>query len=406
MIQTGLISPAHDDLVCDAAFDFYGSRLATCSLDQRIKIWRMENEETGAWACEDEWKAHEAPIAKLSWAHPEFGAVIASASFDRAVKIWEQAPSFLVEQRPSGSGTARWIERALLTEAKGSVRAVEFAPSHFGLRLATLATDNTLRIYESLDQQHWNLSDSLDVAALPSSTPGTPHASNTVVATPTQTHANLDGGATTPTPQAGATPGHPGAGIKEADGGWSLSWCKDHYWGQILAVSWGTRGQVKIVQVSTPQQQTHTLLTLDPFAPSPSTDSNGDAEPPVTYAITSVSWAPSCGRSYHLIATGSRDGHVRIWRVRPPSVFPKEGEESSEKEKWAATLVGDFSEHRLSVGRVEWNVTGTILSSAGNDGRVRLWKATLGNVWRSMGSISAEQATEKEKTGEKDIMEE
>lgn len=97
----------------------------------------MENEETGAWACEDEWKAHEAPIAKLSWAHPEFGAVIASASFDRAVKIWEQAPSFLVEQRPSGSGTARWIERALLTEAKGSVRAVEFAPSHFGLRLVS-----------------------------------------------------------------------------------------------------------------------------------------------------------------------------------------------------------------------------------------------------------------------------
>jgi nucleoporin SEH1 len=36
----------------------------------------------------------------------------------------------------------------------------------------------------------------------------------------------------------------------------------------------------------------------------------------------------------------------------------------------------------------------TILSSAGNDGRVRLWKATVGNVWRPAGHISVEQAEE------------
>jgi len=38
---------------------------------------------------------------------------------------------------------------------------------------------------------------------------------------------------------------------------------------------------------------------------------------PRTYATTSISWAPSCGRSFHLIATGSRDGRVRIWKIRP-----------------------------------------------------------------------------------------
>ena len=36
----------------------------------------------------------------------------------------------------------------------------------------------------------------------------------------------------------------------------------------------------------------------------------------------------------------------------------------------------------------------TILSSAGNDGRIRLWKATAGNVWRPAGHISVEQADE------------
>ncbi len=38
----------------------------------------------------------------------------------------------------------------------------------------------------------------------------------------------------------------------------------------------------------------------------------------------------------------------------------------------------------------------TILSSAGNDGRVRLWKMTAGNVWRPAGHISVEQAEEQQ----------
>ena len=63
---------------------------------------------------------------------------------------------------------------------------------------------------------------------------------------------------------------------------------------------------------------------------------------------------------------------------------------------------------------MEWNITGyilaslnrpflwlifsdrTILSSAGNDVRVRLWKATAGNVWRPAGHISVEQAEEQQ----------
>ena len=35
MMQTGLIPNAHSDLITDASYDFYGLRLATCSLDQR-----------------------------------------------------------------------------------------------------------------------------------------------------------------------------------------------------------------------------------------------------------------------------------------------------------------------------------------------------------------------------------
>ena len=41
MIQTGLIQNAHNDLVTDASYDFYGLRLATGSLDQRYAVFPL-----------------------------------------------------------------------------------------------------------------------------------------------------------------------------------------------------------------------------------------------------------------------------------------------------------------------------------------------------------------------------
>jgi nucleoporin SEH1 len=158
-MQTSLIQNAHGDLVTDTAYDFYGVRLATCSLDHRIKIWQLD-ESDGTWTTVADWKvrvpfaspsrvtiyvagqAHDAAVTKLSWAHPEFGSVLASSSFDRTVKIWEEIPADNADQPQANGGSAvasgpgtRWTERAVLADAKGSVRAVEFAPHQFGLKL-------------------------------------------------------------------------------------------------------------------------------------------------------------------------------------------------------------------------------------------------------------------------------
>ena len=105
----------------------------------RIKVWSLD-EQTGTWSVEDDWKAHDAPVSKISWAHPEFGTIIASSSFDRTVKVWEQSVQTASEQQQSnnaGAGpvTSRWVERAVLPDARGTVRHVEFAPHHFGLKL-------------------------------------------------------------------------------------------------------------------------------------------------------------------------------------------------------------------------------------------------------------------------------
>jgi nucleoporin SEH1 len=81
---------------------------------------------------EIEWKAHDAPITRVSWAHPEHGSLVASSSFDRTVKIWQEN-----NRNTSAVQSSKWVERAVLTEAKGSVRSIEFSPSYFGLKLVS-----------------------------------------------------------------------------------------------------------------------------------------------------------------------------------------------------------------------------------------------------------------------------
>ena len=402
----------------------------------RIKIWQLD-ESTGNWSVEDDWKvgrstvlpytksqlttiphsqAHDAAVSKVSWAHPEFGSIIASSSFDRTVKIWEQSPVSPQEvngttasaTHPPGTFSSRWVERAVLLDARGTVRAVEFAPHHFGLKVvcipfyhiicyhtyvqssqATISTDNHLRIYECLEQpslQTWSQSEEIDVLNLSSRSSQTSSLS-LAFATPTQTSATLDGASATLVAQAlqqsqstaiqGTGPGRPGLGNREADGGWCISWCKERYWGEVIAVGCGTGGIVKvpivffllgpssrndavvvasfqIIQIS-PSRRPITLLTLDtapnkedttqashqPPPPMPSLTAT-DSEITPAYAVTSVSWAPSCGRSYHLIATGSRDGHVRIWKVKP-----FEEDDVEVEGNWAASIVADFDHHKF-----------------------------------------------------------
>lgn len=43
----------HKDLVHYVAYDFYGERLATCSSDHTVRVWKMEN---GQWVLADELK--------------------------------------------------------------------------------------------------------------------------------------------------------------------------------------------------------------------------------------------------------------------------------------------------------------------------------------------------------------
>lgn len=63
-------------VLCDLQFSF------------QMQVW--DQDEQGTWTLTASWKAHSGSVWKVTWAHPEFGQVLATCSFDRTAAIWEE----------------------------------------------------------------------------------------------------------------------------------------------------------------------------------------------------------------------------------------------------------------------------------------------------------------------------
>lgn len=332
----GRIATQHEDLVHDVAYDFYGKRLATCGADQKIKVWDMDD-ATGAWSLSAEWKAHSGAVFRVAWAHPEFGHLLVSCSYDRTAIVWEE-----VEEVP---GKSKWVKQRDLVDSRGEVTDVRFAPRHLGLRLATCSADGLVRLYEAadvMDLAHWSLVDELDARG-----------AKCIAFNPS------------PFSPPALLVGYAAAG---AEGGVARLWEQNEAARKWLPLDGG-------------------LLA----------GHGGD--------VTDVAWAPPMGRSFHLLATASRDKTVRIWRVdlraAPPSAAPApasagaaEAGAGGSRRRAEVKEVACLRDHQSEVWRVEWNVTGTVLASSGDDGQVRLWRASLQGVWAAYVPAIAADADE------------
>ncbi|KAK0155832.1 Nucleoporin SEH1 [Merluccius polli] len=149
------IAADHKDLIHDVSYDFHGRRMATCSSDQSVKVW--DKSETGEWHCTASWKTHSGSVWRVTWAHPEFGQVLASCSFDRTAAVWEE---IVGESNDKQRGQSHWIKRTTLVDSRTSVTDVKFAPKHMGLMLTTCSADGVVRIYEAPDVMNlsqWSL---------------------------------------------------------------------------------------------------------------------------------------------------------------------------------------------------------------------------------------------------------
>ena len=235
------------------AFDYYGERLVTCSSDRTLKLWSLKHDE---WTLSMEWTGHQGSIWQVDWAHPEFGSIIASCSFDRSVILWDVSNT---------SSHGRYFScvfyfiniiyrlLAQLVDARESINAIAFAPRHFGLRLATASADGYVRMYEAIDVlnlSHWPLQEEFL--------------------------------------------GHKGSSVT------TISWNKSRFDVPTLVIG-ASDGSVSVYGYNASYMRWSVLCVL-------SEEGNS--------TVHDVSWAPCIGRSYHTVAVTSKDCTIRILKLR------------------------------------------------------------------------------------------
>ncbi|EGD74293.1 hypothetical protein PTSG_06302 [Salpingoeca rosetta] len=133
----------HTDMVHDAQLDFYGDRLATCSTDKTIKIFRVKE---GRHELEQTVQGHSGPVWQVAWANPKHGNYLASCSADKTVIIWEEVES-------------GWIAAHRHTDPKaGSMNTIAWSPHEDALQLAIGTSEGQISLLTLTDGQ-WHFSE-------------------------------------------------------------------------------------------------------------------------------------------------------------------------------------------------------------------------------------------------------
>ncbi|XP_058103836.1 protein transport protein SEC13 homolog B-like [Magnolia sinica] len=132
----------HQDTVHDVNMDYYGKRLATASSDATVKI-------IGVTATSQQLLAtlmgHQGPVWQVAWAHPKFGSILASCSYDGRVIIWKE-----------GSNPNDWSQAHVFTDHKSSVNSISWAPHDLGLCLACGSSDGNISVFTARSDGSWD----------------------------------------------------------------------------------------------------------------------------------------------------------------------------------------------------------------------------------------------------------
>lgn len=140
MSQTVTIETNHEDMIHDVQMDYYSRRFATCSSDRTIRIFDAEKQQLLATLT-----GHEGPVWGVQWAHPKFGSLLASCSYDRKVFVWKE------------TAADTWSRIYEFTGHESSVNSIAFAPHEFGLILACASADGNVSILTHQADDSWTV---------------------------------------------------------------------------------------------------------------------------------------------------------------------------------------------------------------------------------------------------------
>lgn len=129
------IDTGHADMIHDSQLDYYGLRLATASSDRTVRIFSPTGGSPPQHTLSAELVGHDGPVWQVSWAHPSFGGLLASAGFDGRVILWKE-----------DVGTGAWRRAYEYSWHASSVNSVAFAPAAYGLAFACASSDGFVSI--------------------------------------------------------------------------------------------------------------------------------------------------------------------------------------------------------------------------------------------------------------------
>jgi len=342
------IDTQHEDLVHDAQMDYYGVKLATCSSDRTVKVYNVFEQGYELVAT---LQGHEGPVWQVSWAHPKFGVLLASCSFDGSVLIHAQQQSSSssssqsstavvgAQQQPQASKTSTRAGAVTTTTAtttisknteswtllhaarrlhESSVNGVAFAPHEFGvLMLATAGSDGKVSVMRHEPNHTWTVDYITECC---------PMGVNAVSWAPYG--ASYD-------------PQRP----QEEE--------------VMRLVTAGCDNAIRFWMYEAGQWQP------DPAAVDDSLLRHSDW-------VRDVAWAPTLLPEQNMVASASEDGTVLIWK------------QSGLGNAWKPTLLHHFDH---PVWRVSWSMTGYLLAVSSGDSDVTLWKQGLDGKWTQVTTV-------------------
>mmetsp|Transcript_20236 Transcript_20236/g.42115 ORF Transcript_20236/g.42115 Transcript_20236/m.42115 type:complete len:479 (+) Transcript_20236:162-1598(+) len=374
------VDTQHDDMVHDAQLDFYGTKLATCSSDRTIKIYDIHNNNYTPTAT---LTGHTGPIYQLSWSHPKYGTILASASFDGSVLLHREtgggASSNSSSSRNASAGGARgsgrggghsagsaggsnpgntggnnnWTTiKAFINLHESSVNSVQFAPHEYGLVCCAASSDGRVSVMTHGEDGEWTVEYLADCKL----------GVNSVSWAPYSVMATGSGG------DGGAVPMPPRIVTGGCDNGIRI-WAKN---------------------------------------PATGVWEQEEFEGGHKDWVRDVAWAPVVVPGVSVIASCSEDRTVIIWKKGEDDEGNGDGDYGSDradandegqesKKKWSSTTLPTFED---PVWRLSWSVTGNILAVSSGDSNVTLWKEELDGSWSRVTHV--EDAEESGGAGKED----
>ncbi|XP_071708236.1 protein transport protein SEC13 homolog A-like [Rutidosis leptorrhynchoides] len=132
------IETGHTDIIHDVSMDYYGKRVASASSDATVKISSLNSQHLATLS------GHNGPVWQAVWAHPKFGSLLASCSYDGTVIIWKE------------SSLNNWTPTDTFNDHKSSVNSIAWAPHELGLCLACGSSDGNISVHTARSDGGWD----------------------------------------------------------------------------------------------------------------------------------------------------------------------------------------------------------------------------------------------------------